>query len=60
MAGKQSGARARARAGQSGPARGESPALTPGAAQVLLRILVKADEKQEGNVHARHPETAST
>ena len=28
---------------------GEPPALTPGAAQVLLRILVKAYEKQEGD-----------
>jgi hypothetical protein len=28
---------------------GEPPALTPGAAQVLLRILVKAYEKQEGH-----------
>ena len=28
---------------------GEPPALTPGAAQVLLRILVKAWEQQEGD-----------
>jgi hypothetical protein len=34
---------------------GEPPALTTGAAQALLRILVKVWEEQEG-IHVRHLE----